>query len=199
MRKIIYSLLIILLLSACSQEENTDMTENDVISLENIEIPDTIFISEENNHVIDKEEMKQSIKTYLDISEELENASYPFEELIDDDQELNEIELEKFNKINSLIKENDDNFSNYILHNTLPEGYQEESERISQYITASHQYLYKLDEALNDLTDNISEGNFSDIDMESIIDESGTVNGREQKKIEEFLNQENIHTKAFGG
>ncbi|MEK4299015.1 NDxxF motif lipoprotein [Oceanobacillus sp. FSL W8-0428] len=143
--------------------------------------------------------MKQSIKTYLDISEELENASYPFEELIDDDQELNEIELEKFNKINSLIKENDDNFSNYILHNTLPEGYQEESERISQYITASHQYLYKLDEALNDLTDNISEGNFSDIDMESIIDESGTVNGREQKKIEEFLNRENIHTKAFRG
>ncbi|GEN89369.1 lipoprotein [Oceanobacillus sp. FSL W8-0428] len=43
MRKIIYSLLIILLLSACSQEENTDMTENDVISVENIEIPDTHF------------------------------------------------------------------------------------------------------------------------------------------------------------
>lgn len=46
--------------------------------------------------------------------------------------------------------------------------------------------------------DNVSEGNFSEIDIQSIIDKSGVVNGREQKKIEEFLDEKNINTKAFG-
>ena len=138
--------------------------------------------------------MKQSIKIYLDSNEELDNASYPFEEIIDADQELNKSEMDKFHTINKLVKENDENFSSYIQNNTLPEGYQEECERISRYITASNEYLHEL----NEILDNVSEGNFSEIDIQSIIDKSGVVNGREQKKIEEFLDEKNINTKAFG-
>jgi len=190
MRKIFYSIFIIFVLSACSQEENIDATEDETPLTTNIEIPSAIFTSEKNNSTIDEEEMKLSIKTYLDSSEELDNAIYPFEEIIDEDEELNESELEKFNRINKLVKENDENFSNYILNNTLPEGYQEESERISRYITASNEYIQELNEML--------EGNFSEIDIESFIDKSGVVNGKEQKKIEEFLDKKKIHTKAFG-
>lgn len=198
MRRIFYSFLIIFVLSACSQEENIDATEDENPLTTNSEIPRTIFTSEKNNSLIDKEEMKLSIKVYLDSDEELDNASYPFEETIDEGQKLNKSELEKFNRINKLVKENDENFSNYILNNTLPEGYQEESERISRYITASNEYLHELNEILDYKVDNISEGVFSEIDIESIIDKSGVVNGKEQKKIEEFLDKENIKTEAFG-
>ncbi|GIN19196.1 hypothetical protein J1TS3_03300 [Siminovitchia fordii] len=194
MRKIFYGFFIVLVLSACSQKENIDTTEDEIPFTTKIEVPSTIFTSEKNNSTIDEEEMKLSIKTYLDSSEELYNASYPFEEIIDAGEELNKNEIEKFNRINKLTKENDENFSNYILYNTLPEGYQEESERISRYITASSEYIHEL----NKLLDNVSDGNFSEIDIESIIDKSDVVNGREQKKIEEFLDKENIHTKAFG-
>ncbi|WP_341604458.1 hypothetical protein [Shouchella clausii] len=65
-------------------------------------------------------------------------------------------------------------------------------------MTASNQYLYELNDALNNLIDDISEGNFSEIDFESLIDQSDVVNGKEQKKIEEFLDEKNIHTNAFG-
>ncbi len=36
------------------------------------------------------------------------------------------------------------------------------------------------------------------MDFESLLDQSGVVNGKEQKKIEEFLDEKNIDTKAFG-
>ncbi len=194
MRKIFYSIFIIFVLSACSGEENIDAPEDETPLTTNIEIPDTIFTSEKNNSTIDEEEMKLSIKTYLDSSEELDHAIDPFEEILDADGELNKSELEKFNRINKLIKENDENFSNYILNNTLPEGYREESERISRYITASNEYIQELSQML----DNVSEGNFSEIDVGSLIDKSGVVNGKEQKKIEDFLDKKKIQTKAFG-
>ena len=142
--------------------------------------------------------MKLSIKTYLDSHEELNKASYPFQEIIDEEKELNKNELEKLDRIIKLTKENDENFSNYILNNTLPEGYQEESERISQYITAYNEILYELDEILSNFTDDVNKGDFPKINIESIMNKSDVVNGREQKKIEEFLDKKNIKTKAFG-
>ncbi|WP_339164043.1 NDxxF motif lipoprotein [Siminovitchia sp. FSL H7-0308] len=200
MRKIFYScfMIIIFVLSGCSEEENMDAQEESAteeeISLKDIKIPSTIFTSEKNNSVIDEEEMKQSIKIYLDSDEELNNALESFEEFIWDDQTLNKSELEKFKKINKLIKENDENFSRYISNNTLPKGYQEESERISRYITTSNEYIRELSEVL----DNASEGKISEKDIGSIINKTPKVSGREQKKIEDFLDEKNIDTKAFG-
>lgn len=203
-----YAILIIFLLSACSNEEsiqkdnihaeNISNTEDEVLPSKNMEIPNTIFTSKKTNSVIDKKEIKQSIKIYLDSSDELFNISNQFEEILDEDQELSKSELEKFDKINKLVKENDENFSKYILNNTLPEGYQKESERISNFITASNQYLHKLNETLDNLIDDVSEGRFSEIDFDSLKYESHLVNGKQQKKIEEFLDRENIQTKAFG-
>lgn len=200
MRRILYSFFIVLLLSACSPEEEIDTSEeDDNPPIQDVKIPNTIFTSKKNNHVIGEEEMKQSIKVYLDSSEELDNASYPFEELLwDEDQELNKSELDKLNRINKLVKENDENFSNYISDNTLPEGYQKESERISRYITASNEFLHELNETIDNIVDKASEGSFPEIDIESIKDKTRVVNGKEQEKIEKFLDKENIDTKAFG-
>ena len=182
MRKLFFSFFILFTLSACSQRENVevieDEEEDEVVSIQDVKIPDVIFTSEKQNSVIDEEEMKVSIKTYLDSFEELSNASEPFEDYINE-EELTIEEQEKLDKINKLAKENDENFSNYISNNTLPEGYQEESERISQYITSVNELLAK-------------------VNIISIIDKGKVVNGKEQKKIEDFLDRKKIDTKAFG-
>lgn len=183
MRKLFFSFFILFTLSACSQRENVevieDEEEDEVVSIQDVKIPDVIFTSEKQNSVIDEEEMKVSIKTYLDSFEELSNASEPFEDYINEEEELTIEEQEKLDKINKLAKENDENFSNYISNNTLPEGYQEESERISQYITSVNELLAK-------------------VNMVSIVEKGKVVNGKEQKKIEDFLDRKKIDTKAFG-
>lgn len=198
MRKIFCSFLLLFILSACSQGGNIDDTEDEILSTQNVTVPSIIFTSEKQNSVIDEEEIKLGIKTYLDSHNELDNASLPFQEIIDDGKELNKKDIEKLAQITKLTKENDENFSNYILNNTLPTGYQDEAERISQYITAYNEILYELDEILSNLIDDANKGVFPKINVESIMNKMGVVNGSEQKKIEEFLDKKNIKTKAFG-
>lgn len=201
MKKILFSLLILFILSACSQKEeiDTDTTEDEVLlSTQDVKIPSAIFTSEKQNSVIDEKEMKLSIKTYLDSYEELSNASEPFQEIIYEDKELDKEELEKFDKITKLTKENDKNFSNYILNNTLPEGYQKESERISQYITTVNETLDEIDETVSNSMDDADKGDIPKVNIKSIFDKIGVVNGKEQKKIEDFLDKKKIDTKAFG-
>ncbi|ATP40982.1 hypothetical protein CSE16_13475 [Solibacillus sp. R5-41] len=202
MRKLFFSFLFLFILSACSQGENIDAIEDkeedEVLSLQDVKIPDVIFTSEKRNSVIAEEEIKFSIKTYLDSSEVLSNASEPFQDYIYEEEELTTEELVKLDKIIKLTKENDENFSNYILNNTFPEGYQEESERISQYITTYNEIISELDDNISNFTDDIANGVFPKVNIGSMVDKSEVVNGREQKKIEEFLDKKNIKTKAFG-
>lgn len=182
MKNFLFSFFVLLILSACSQQENVDVIEDEevteVVSIQDVKIPDVIFTSEKQNSVIDEEEMKVSIKTYLDSFEELSNASEPFLDYIDE-EELTTEDQKKLDEINKLAKENDENFSNYISNNTLPEGYQEEAERINQYVTSVNELLAKLN-------------------IISIVDKGKVVNGKEQQKIEDFLDEKNIDTKAFG-
>lgn len=192
MRKIFCGFLILLTLTACSQEMEMDDIEEVVFLTQDVVIPSNIFTSEKRDSIIAEDEIKQSIKIYLDSNEELSIASEPFLEKLYDDQELDEIELEKFNKINNMMKENDKNFSDYIFNNTLPEGYQEETERISRYITSLNETLDEVDKMF-DVVDK-EEGLKS---IKSIVNKLGVVNGKEQKKIEEFLDKKNIDTKAF--
>ncbi|MGM9966083.1 MAG: NDxxF motif lipoprotein, partial [Rummeliibacillus sp.] len=150
------------------------------------------FTSHKQNSVIDEEEMRLSIKTYLDSHDELLNASEPFQDAIDEEKELTKEEREKLDKINKLIKENDENFSGYILNNTLPEGYLEESKKISRYIVTVNETLDELNKMLDD------NGDFPEINVGAIIKNSKIANGKEQKKIEDFLDEKKIDTKAFG-
>ena len=196
-RHLLFSCFVLFLLSGCSQGGNFNSTD-EIPSTEAVVIPSKIFTSEKQNSVIDEEEMKLSIKTYLDSHDQLDKASYPFLVIMGEEEELTKDELEKLSKITKLMKENDENFSNYVLNNTLPEGYQEESERISQYITVYNELLVELDETFSNFTDDINKGRIPKINVGSIINKSNVVNGREQKKIEDFLDKKNIKTKAFG-
>lgn len=192
LKKLYFSLMIIFLLGACSYQESTKEGGEEIV------LPTSIFSSAENNAVIDEKEMKESIKTYLNTNEDLSNVSDQFEEMIDSDQQLTKAEAEKLEQLNDLVKENDRNFSTYISHNTLPEGYKKESERISRFITGSNQILDELDQAIDNMVEHMSEGDFSETEIESLMNKNEGVNGREQKKIENFLDDKNIDTKAFG-
>ncbi|MEM5594076.1 NDxxF motif lipoprotein [Niallia circulans] len=77
MKRIFYSILILFLLSACSKGGGMK-TEEEIVDTNNVKIPSTIFYSDKQNSVIDEEEMKSSIKTYLDTHEELYLASSLF-------------------------------------------------------------------------------------------------------------------------
>ncbi|MCM3181395.1 NDxxF motif lipoprotein [Priestia megaterium] len=192
MKKLYFSLMIIFLLGACSYQESTKEGGEEIV------LPTSIFSSAENNAVIDEKEMKESIKTYLNTNEHLSNVSDQFEEMMDSDQQLTKAEAKKLEQLNDLVKKNDHNFSTYISHNTLPEGYKKESERISRFIMGSNQILDELDQAINDMVEHMSEGDFSETEIESLMNKNEGVNGREQKKIENFLDDKNIDTKAFG-
>lgn len=198
MRWIFYCFLIIVILCGCSQKEPIVDMEDEILSTQDVEIPDNIFTSEKQNKNIDEEEVNLSIKTYLDSYEELTNASSPFLDVLYEGEDLSENELKKFEKISKLTKENDENFLNFILKNTLPEGYQTETKRISQYITSSNEILYGLDDMLSNITEDLNEGIIPEINLGSIISNTEAVNGREQKKMEDFLDAKDISTKAFG-
>ncbi|RVT62636.1 NDxxF motif lipoprotein [Niallia taxi] len=103
--------------------------------------------------------------------------------------------MKKFEKISKLPKENDENFSNFILKNTLPEGYQTETKRISKYITSSNEILYGQDQTLSNITEDLKEGIIPEINLGSIINNTETVNEREQKKMEDFLDEKDIRLK----
>ncbi len=192
LKKLYFSLMIIFLLGACSYQESTKEVSEEIV------LPTSIFSSSKNNAVIDEKEMKESIKTYLNTNEDLSNISDQFEEMMDSDQQLTKAEAKKLEQLNDLVKENDRNFSTYISHNTLPEGYKKESERISRFIMGSNQILDELDQAIDDMVEHISKGDFSETENESLMNKNEGVNGREQKKIENFLDDKNIDTKAFG-
>jgi len=192
LKKFCFSLMIIFLLGACSYQESTKKASEEIV------LPTSTFSSSKNNAVIDEKEIKESIKTYLDANEDLLNTSDQFEEMMDSDQQLTKAEAKKLEQLNDLVKENDRNFSTYISHNTLPEGYKKESERISRFITGSNQILDELDQAIDDMVERMSEGDFSETEIESLMNKNEGVNGREQKKIENFLDDKNIDTKAFG-
>jgi len=192
LKKLYFSLMIIFLLGACSYQESTKEVSEEIV------LPTSIFSSSKNNAVIDEKEMKESIKTYLNTNEDLSNISDQFEEMMDSDQQLTKAEAKKLEQLNDLVKENDRNFSTYISRNTLPEGYKKESKRISRFIMGSNQILDELDQAIDDMVEHISEGDFSETEIESLMNKNEGVNGREQKKIENFLDDKNIDTKAFG-
>ncbi|WP_163580810.1 NDxxF motif lipoprotein [Gracilibacillus saliphilus] len=198
MRKGCFIILIIFTLSACYPEEDVEYTEEKIPQLKDIEVPTTVFQSEKKNSSIDEEEMKASIIKYLDTNEELFIATYQFEDILYANEKLSEKETEKLNEVIKLVKENDENFAHYIVNNTLPRGYQEDVKRISDYITNSNQVIVEINENVDHLVDNISDGNISVEDFNIVPDNINQVTGRVQKEIEKFLDEKNIETKAFG-
>ncbi|WP_270606389.1 NDxxF motif lipoprotein [Bacillus mobilis] len=186
-------LLTILFLSACSNSAQPE-EENDVQSIKDvtIKIPETIFTSSKKNETINENEMKQSIKTYLDYSGELDENIVPLSSAMSDEN-VTEADRKKLQQLVDLAQQNDTNFHNFISNNTIPNDYKKPSKEIHDYISASTALSVELEKELDKLA---QDGNLFKTDF-SFTKRFEKVNGRKQKEIEKFLKEKNIETEYF--
>ncbi|KON84013.1 hypothetical protein AF331_16435 [Rossellomorea marisflavi] len=184
----------LLVLCGCQQAEpHQDLEGEPVATLSEVEVPDPIFTSDRKGASITEDEIKSAITLYLDSSEDLDEIMQAFQETIYSEEEPTREEMDKVNKTLSLIEENDQNFSDFITANSLPADYAKGADRISRYITDYNDYIRSLDKAF----DRFDKGEMKVSDLETLLGSSGSVNGREQKKIEDFLREKDIQTRAF--
>lgn len=140
-----------LVLTGCNNLESKEDSETDKIVQK--PIPNKIFDRKIINSRISDNELKKSIKIYLDKNEELSEASEYYEDKVDSEEPLNKSEINKLKKINNLIKHNDENFREYIQNNTLPKDYNKETLRISEYISNSNKFNQNLDTKIDQAID----------------------------------------------
>ncbi|MGE7887453.1 NDxxF motif lipoprotein [Bacillus cereus] len=183
-------LLTILFLSACSNSAELK-EENDVQSMKDvtIKIPENIFSSSKKNETINEDEMKQSIKNYIDYNWELSENIIPLSSALSDEN-VTESDREKLQKLIDLAQQNDANFDNFISNNTIPNDYKKPSKEIYEFISSSTALSVELDQELDKLA---QDGNLFKTDF-SFTKRFEKVNGRKQKEIEKFLNEKNIKT-----
>ncbi|MFJ8527341.1 NDxxF motif lipoprotein [Bacillus sp. NPDC094106] len=185
--------LTIVFISACSHDTQSNEA-NDVQSIKDvtIKIPENIFNSQKKNENINENEMKQSIKNYLDYSGELSENIVPLSSTISDEN-VTESDREKLQKLIDLAKQNDANFHDFISNNNIPDDYQKPSKEIYEYVSSTTALLLELEQKIDKLTEN---GNLLEVDF-SFSKHFTKVNGRKQKEIEKFLNEKNIKTTYF--
>lgn len=196
----IYLLLIfsIILVSCSNSIDNNNSKENSEDKIVEKPLPKKIFDKNKDGQYITENEIRKSIKLYLDKNEELSEASEYYEDKIDSEESLSQNEIKKLKKLNNLNQKNDKNFKSYIKRNKLPKSYRKDTERISKYISHSNKYSQNLEKKIDKIIDKgINQKKVSIKDIGEIEDDSTIVNGREQSKIEKFLQEKNIKTKAF--
>ncbi|MED3024047.1 MULTISPECIES: NDxxF motif lipoprotein [Bacillus cereus group] len=186
-------LLTILLLSACSnsaqhKEENAVQSIKDVT----IKIPETIFSSSKKNEIINEDEMKQNIKTYLDYSGELYENIVQLSSAMSDEN-VTESDRKKLQQLVDLAKQNDANFHDFISNNTIPDDYKKPSKEMYEFVSASTALSVELEQELDKLA---QDGNLFKTDF-SFTKRFEKGNGRKQKEIEKFLKEKNIETEYF--
>jgi len=185
----------IVLMCACSHEtmpteESNKESKEKPVSNVLVKIPDDIFVSNKKNETITEDEMKASIKKYMDYShvldKEMEIIVYKYEDATKSDQE----------KLNTLIAEgekNDANFNDFISNNNIPDEYKEPSKTIYEFVSSIRETLIQFEDEIVGMIEN---GNFTD--MSDFASEHFTkANGRQQQKIEKFLDEKNIKTTYF--
>ncbi|WP_242222316.1 NDxxF motif lipoprotein [Bacillus cereus group sp. BfR-BA-01380] len=193
--------LTIVCMSACSHDtqsnEGNDSRYDKLSNVQSIkdvaiEIPENIFNSQKKNENITEDEMKQSIKNYLDSSHALTENIVPLSSTTSDEN-FTESDREKLQKLMDLAKKNDANFHDFISNNKIPDDYQKPSKEIYEYISSSTALLLEMQQEIDKLSQN---GNVLKTDF-SFTKRFTKVNGRKQKEIEKFLNEKNIKTTFF--
>ncbi|MGE8206997.1 NDxxF motif lipoprotein [Heyndrickxia sp. NPDC080065] len=193
--------LTIVFMCACSHDTQSNEANDarydklkDVKSIKDVTIviPKNIFNSQKKNTNIYEDEMKQSIKNYLDYSWELTENIVPLSSTISDEN-VTESDQEKLQKLIDLTKKNDANFHDFIRNNNIPEDYKNPSKVIYEYISSSTAVLLQLDQEIEEIFEKASLKDISNFASKHFT----KANGRKQKEIEKFLNEKNIKTTYF--
>ncbi|GAF21169.1 hypothetical protein JCM19047_842 [Bacillus sp. JCM 19047] len=192
-----------LLFSACSQDSETHLANNEIeerIHLEEIVVPTDIFISDTVATELTEDELNASIEFYLNACGDLYAVMDQFENATDSGVLLTEEETKLLAETLTLLFDNDKNFSAYIGENTVPASYEENVELIQQYVTGLNQFLYHFDEKIGrfkDAVENLIGGVIRLEDFMLVGDLPSNVNGKAQQKIENFLKEKGISTHLF--
>ncbi|OOV76475.1 NDxxF motif lipoprotein [Mammaliicoccus fleurettii] len=204
MKKITSAILfccLIMILSGCgnSEEKASSSTnkEKQANKKGNAKLPSTVFESNKTKETISKSEIHKSIQKYLDTNERVYSFTSTIEEKVWDEKPLTKKEAAQLEKGRALLKKNDQNFSVYIENNKLPEGYQKETNRVSEYFTAYNQTIEQLGNSVQEIEKETKNGSISTKEIKDIMPEKSKLNGRQQAKIEKFLKKINVKTNAF--
>lgn len=204
MKKITSAILfccLITILSGCgnSEEKASSSTnkEEQALKKENAKLPSRVFESDRTKETISKSEIHKSIQKYLDTNERVYSFTSTIDEKVWDEKPLTKKEADHLEKGRALLKKNDQNFSAYIENNKLPEGYQKETNRVSEYFTAYNHTIEQLGDKVQEIENETKNVPISIKEIKDIMPEKSKVNGRQQDKIEKFLKKINVKTNAF--
>lgn len=156
-----------------------------------------IFKKQDKNKTISETEMKRDIQQYLNADHDLKRIVENYEDKIYSDEKLSKKETSQIKHASKLTDENDNKFSNYINQNKLPKGYDKYAHKISRYIMGSNQYLKDLEEKIDTAMERVEDGKITLKELGDLNIKNDTVNGKQQKMIEDWLNEKDIQTRAF--
>lgn len=203
-KRIIYALLftIMLVLSACS---NGDIDDNDhhangIHAPKNIKkiTEKDIFSSNKQNKKLSEKEMNQAIQKYLDVNSIILDNKYLMQSKLDKQSDsqnkVTDKQAKELSQLSNNAVKNDMHFKNFVKNNTLPKGYEANTERIIKYFHA-------LNSTISDVDKSIEELNYQPQNSINVVDVpthyAGDVNGKVQNKIKSFLNDKHIKTDVF--
>lgn len=184
----------IVVMYACShdtmpKESNKESKENAASNVP-VKIPDDLFVSTKKNETITEDEMKASIKKYMDYSHVIDKE---MQTIVDKYEDANESDREKLIRLIDEGRKNDANFNDFLSNNTIPEDYKEPSMTIYEFVSSIRETLTQFDEEIVGAIENGSLTEISDFASEHF----SKANGRQQLKIEKFLDEKNIKTTYF--
>ncbi|WP_323703813.1 NDxxF motif lipoprotein [Mammaliicoccus sp. Dog046] len=191
---------LVTILSGCGmkQEVSNSMNGNKQTYDETKEIlPSIVFESDLKNESLTKSEIHKSIQRYLDTNESIYKVTSNIEEKVWDEKPLTQKEAKQLKESRKLLRENDQNFSQYIENNQLPKGYKKETKRLSTYFTTYNKTIGDMDDKVQKIQGQSEKGKIPTKEIKDLHVDTSKVNGREQAKIEKFLKQIKVKTNAF--
>lgn len=172
-----------------NEESKKESKENSASNVP-VKIPDDLFVSNKKNETISEDEMKASIKKYMDYSHVIDKE---MQTIVDKYEDANESDREKLKKLMDEGKKNDTNFNVFLSNNTIPDDYKEPSKTIYKFVSSIRETLTQFEEEIVGAVENGSLAEISDFASEHF----SKANGRQQLKIEKFLDEKNIKTTYF--
>ncbi|HAP2020755.1 NDxxF motif lipoprotein [Staphylococcus arlettae] len=188
------------MLAACSNnvdDDNKHSQKNAPKNVQNIS-EDDIFSSSKTGEKISTAEMNKAIKKYLDVNSDIIDNKYLMQYKLDrqtgTDTKITDKQAQRLSKLSQNAVKNDVRFKKFIESNDLPEGYKPHAERILKYFTALNSTIKNVDKDIEEL-DYQPQNKLNVVDVSA--KHAGDVNGKQQKKIKQFLEKHDINSDAI--
>ncbi|WP_278926730.1 NDxxF motif lipoprotein [Staphylococcus auricularis] len=159
---------------------------------------DDIFSSDKQGEKISESEANNAIQTYLDVNSDILDNKYLMQYKLDrqtgSNVKITDAQAERLSDLSHIAAKNDVRFQKFVEDNTLPEGYQENVDRIITYFTALNSTIKNVDQDIEEL-DYQPQNELNVVDVSTQY--AGDVNGKQQQKIKDFLADKDIKTDAL--